>query len=196
MDWGLQDSKVTQAEFALILGEEDIRNQTESTYLAALNAYYATLRVMSRLEVRRANVHNLQSKLAESQSRFNAGVNNTTQLAIAQAALALGESNLAQEKAQLESTLNDLRVYAPEGFEKNIPSRIVFPEPNKSVMEINLEDALQQQKDNSPAIIRTIQAINQAKAQLAVLRKTNGPTLAVNLNATRSHGNGTTNSPQ
>ncbi|NQY82159.1 MAG: TolC family protein [Alphaproteobacteria bacterium] len=194
MDWGRKDSQIRIAQLSAVATEHSIRQQTEATYLAALSAYYTTLRSLARVQLHEKSLGTLQTKLEEAQQRLQVGLNDATQLAVAEASLALGNSNLAQEKSALESALNNLKIYAPENFEQHFPEEVIFPAPSARMQGISLERAQEEQKIASPAIANALQATAQAKAQLETLNKVDDPDLVVSLNVSRSHNSGHTQS--
>ena len=194
LDWGRQDDAIRSAQLALLTTNEDIRHEIQAIYRTALQAYYTTVRSLARVQLREKNLKTLNKKLDQAKKRLAAGINNKTQLAIAEASLALGQSELTQEKSTLESALNDLRIYAPTGFEQYIPKKVILPKPNPRIQEITLESALQEQKNNSPTIAKALQSITQAKAQLDVLDNADKPNLSLSLSANRTQGYGDTTS--
>lgn len=194
LDWGRQDDALRSAELALLASDERTRRDVEAIYLRALQAYYTTVRSLARVQLREKSLITLKKKLDEAQKRLAAGLNNKTQLAIAEASYALGQSELTQEKSSLESALNDLKVYAPEGFTQYIPEKVIFPAPNVRMQNIRLEAALEEMQKNSPVVMLARQAIAEAKARLDILRNVDDPDLALSLSASRTQGYGNTNS--
>ena len=194
LDWGRQDDAVRGAELALLASDERIRRDVEAIYLRALQAYYTTVRSLARVQLREKSLTTLKKKLDEAQKRLAAGLNNKTQLAIAEASYALGESELTQEKSALESALNDLKVYAPEGFSQYIPEKVIFPVPNARMQNVSLEVALEEMQQNSPVVMLARQAIAESQARLDILRNVDDPNLSLSLSASRTQGYGNTNS--
>lgn len=194
LDWGREDDAVRSAQIGVLANEENIRRETETIYLTALRAYYTVVQALARMQLREKNLETLNKKRDEAQKRLKAGLDNKTLVAIAEASFALGKSELVQEKSALESALNDLKVYAPEGFEEYIPQKVIFPAPNAQVQGISLEAALEEQKFYSPVIAQALQGIAQAKAQLDVLRHADDPDLSLSLSANRTQGYGDTTS--
>lgn len=193
-DWGRQDSQVRQAQLTRAASEHSIRQETESTYRLALQAYYSTARSIARIDVREQSLVNLRSKVDESEQRFEAGIGDSTTLAVAEASLALGISNLSQEQATYESVISELRRYAPEDFDRLIPDNIVFPKPHAKLYEITLDDALLAQEEFSPSLASSRDVIAIAEAQLETFEKVNKPNLGLRMSLNRTQGYGNTES--
>jgi adhesin transport system outer membrane protein len=160
----LWDGASTSADLSRLGHEKmaryfDLVDASESSALEASRAYYDVLRYRRLVELAEDNYVQHRYAAQQIQSRFKAGVGRGVDLEQANARLALAESNLTTEVANLHDVSARYQRIVGEAPAKTMP----LPAPLLQGLPATAEDAMQLATRQSPAISATIETLRAAR---------------------------------
>ena len=195
-DWDRTAQEITLAEQRLRYAELSVIQQRERIYFLAIQTYFATLRSIARIDILQKNIVSLERRVEEAEQRFNAGVSTSLDQITAQASLAQGHSDLSAANAQYQAIFNDLKTYAPEGFEDFLPTEVTWPQPPSRIVNITLKQALQEFGQYSTVLATARQLVQVAEADYAAAQELNNPEVSMSLNLSHQNSYGDTHGRQ
>ncbi|MBX3622873.1 MAG: TolC family outer membrane protein [Rhizobacter sp.] len=174
----LWDGLATQGEVGR-LGHErlaryfEVIDATEQTTLEVTRAYYDVLRYRRLVELAEDSYVQHKSAFNQIQSRFKAGVGRGVDLEQAGARLALAESNLATEAANLHDVSARYQRIVGDAPPKDMP----VPLPLAQGIPATASEASAEAVRRSAAISASIESLRSARALLSVRQAAYQPTL-------------------
>jgi len=173
-DGGRVTNAVSAAESQVLGQREQLRNTEQNVLLQALTYYMDTLRDTAIVGLQKNNVSVLQEQLRQTTDRFNVGELTRTDVAQAQAALALAqaqelgaETNLANSMANYRQAIGD----EPRSLQPVAPLTKQLPK--------TINEAVQISQAEHPAIIAQLHGIDAALLQIKINEGALLPTLGV-----------------
>jgi outer membrane protein, adhesin transport system len=138
----------------------DVLEATEQTALEATRAYYDVLRFRRLVQLAEDNFVQHQSAFNQIQSRFKAGVGRGVDLEQAGARLALAESNLNTELANLHDVSARYQRVVGEAPARDLP----LPPALKAGLPGTALDASHEAVRRSPAISASVETLRAARS--------------------------------
>jgi outer membrane protein len=173
-DGGRVDNAVSAAESTVFGQREQLRNTEQNVLLQALTYYMDTLRDTAIVGLQKNNVSVLQEQLRQTTDRFNVGELTRTDVAQAQAALALSqaqelgaETNLANSMANYRQAIGDE------------PRSLAPVAPVSKQLPKTINEAVKISQAEHPAIIAQLHGVDAALLQIKINEGALLPTLGV-----------------
>jgi outer membrane protein len=180
---GFQNANNTRsAESAVFAARETLRVIEQTVLLNAATAYMDVLRDAAIVEVNRSNVRVLGETLRQTRDRFNVGEVTRTDVAQAQARLALGQTQLLQAEANL--TTSNARYRQFVGSE---PKNLAPGSPVDRLSPSTLPAAIDVGVANNPSVTAAMYGVDVAALQVKVSEGVLYPTVTLQGNVTRAH---------
>lgn len=176
-----------QAKALVRAGRADLASVEQQVFQAATQAYFDVLRDAAVVELNRNNVTVLRRQLDAADDRFRVGEITRTDVAQAEARLALAQSDLIASEAQLVASRETYEqvVGSPPGVLDNSPPLPALPQTE--------EEAIAVAYDNDPDIVAARENENAARH---LVRSIKGELLPrVSLEGSLSHTEDTTARP-
>jgi len=178
----LWDGLATQKEVGRLGHEKlaryfEVLDVTEQTALETTRAYYDVLRYRRLVQLAEDSYVQHRSAFNQIQSRFKAGVGRGVDLEQAGARLALAESNLSTEVANLHDVAARYQRIVGEAPAKGMPLPTLF----KQGVAANATDASAEAVNRSPAISASIEMLRSARALATVRESAFQPTVQARL---------------
>lgn len=171
---GRTGNSVRQAESSVLQARETLRLSEQNILSAAAAAYMNVLRDTALLNLQQNNVEVLQQQLKQTEDRFQVGEVTNTDVAQAQAALALGQANAFTARSQLQNSLAVYRQLIGEQPRNLEPAR-----PVEAVLPKSLEEAVAISQREHPQIRSALHAIDVAQLNVSVQEGALLPTISV-----------------
>jgi len=173
---------VRQSESQVFAARATLRVIEQQVLLDAATAYMDVLRDAAILEVQRSNVRVLGETLRQTRDRFNVGEVTRTDVAQAEARLALGQSQfLAAESNLSSSKATYRRVIGSE------PAQLAPGSPVDRLSPRTLAAAVEVGVLNNPAVTAAMYGVDVAQLAVKVSEGALYPTVALQGNVTRAH---------
>ena len=162
---GFQTDNSTRRAESTVLGQRESLRLTETTTLfSAVQSYMNVLQNTATLELNRNNVAVLQEQLRQTAFRFQVGALTRTDVAQAEARLALARSQVSASESQLRSSIGIYRQVI--GVE---PRQLSPGRPLDRPVPGNLNAAVEIGLKENPQIASALHAVDAAEAQVKVL---------------------------
>ena len=178
-DGGVLDSQVRRAGLTKLVRYYELLDIAEDMTLEATRAYADVLRYRELVELAKANFVLHKQTSMQIEERTKAGVGRLVDLEQAIGRLALAESNLLTETANLHDvTARYLRIVGeqPPARMRDIPESLKF-----KGMPINLKQALEAAYLNNPAMNAAIENVAALQERIEAIQRANRPTLDLRL---------------
>ena len=150
-------NSVRQAESTVLGAREQLRYTEENTLLSAVTYYMNVMRDAAALDLNRSNVEVLKEQLRQTRDRFNVGEVTRTDVAQAEAALALAQSQYLQAETQLELSISQYRQTIGDQ-----PKRLAPVKPVARLLPSTLTAALAISQVENPAITAYLHGVDVA----------------------------------
>jgi outer membrane protein len=168
-------SSVRQAESQVLAARENLRNTEQNVLLDAVTAYMDVLRDTAILDLRRRNVEVIEEQLRATRDRFNVGEVTRTDVAQAEARLALAQSEMSGAQAVLSASRASFRRVV--GIE---PGRLTAARSAERFLPKDLPSAINAGLGRHPAINAAMHGADAATLQVRVAEAALYPTVALN----------------
>jgi outer membrane protein len=165
---------ISAAESAVLGAREQLRNTTQNVLLQALTYYMDTLRDTAIVGLQKNNVSVLEEQLRQTKDRFNVGELTRTDVAQAEAALALAQ---AQELGAETTLANSMANYREAIGEE--PRSLAPVAPITKQLPKTFNAAVEISQAEHPAIIAQLHGIDQAALQIKINEGALLPTLGL-----------------
>jgi outer membrane protein len=179
------DNSVRQAESSVIAARETLRNTEQNTLFDAAAAYMNVLRDTAILNLQRNNIEVIEEQLRQTRDRFNVGEVTRTDVAQAEARLALSQSQAAVAESNLRASIARFRQII--GVE---PRQLAPGRPLDRLLPPNLDVALQRGMNEHPAIKAALHGVDVAELQIRITEGELFPTLGVSAAASQRYTGG------
>ncbi len=178
----LWDGLATQNEVGRLGHEKlaryfEVLDVTEQTALETARAYYDVLRYRRLVTLAEDSYVQHRSAFNQIQSRVKAGVGRGVDLEQAGARLALAESNLSTEVANLHDVSARYQRIVGEAPPKNLPTPTLL----KQGMPANAAEASAEAVRRSTAISASVEMLRSARAQASISKSAFQPTIEARL---------------
>ncbi len=178
---------VRRAESAVLQSREALRLSEQNILGNAASAYMNVLRDTALLKLQQNNVEVLQQQLKQTQDRFQVGEVTRTDVAQAEAALALGQANSFTSQSNLQNSLAVYRQLI------GVPPRNLEPaRPLEGLLPKSLQDALTFSLSEHPSIQSALHAVDVAALAVKVQEGALYPTLSVQGSVSQARDSSTT----
>jgi outer membrane protein len=179
LDQNLFDGFVTRnstraAESQVFGQRETLRNTEQNVLFTGAQAYMDVLRDSAILTLNRNNVEVLAEQLRQTRDRFNVGEVTRTDVAQAEAALALGRSQVSQAQANLKASLATYRQIIGVEPKQLAPGRSI-----ERLLPKTIDGAVQLALTEHPAIHAALHGVDAAELQIKVVEGGLYPTLGL-----------------
>ncbi|GJD93774.1 Outer membrane efflux protein BepC [Methylobacterium iners] len=158
------NNRTRQAESDVLRTRESLRLTEMNTLFNAAQAYMNVLSDTANLELQRNNVEVLEEQLRQTRDRFNVGEVTRTDVAQAEARLALARSNVSAAEASLRASIGNFRRLI--GVE---PRQLAPGRPLDRFVPATLDAAVTIGLKEHPQILSTLHQVDVAEAQVKVL---------------------------
>jgi outer membrane protein len=175
-------NSVRQAESSVIAARETLRNTEQNTLFDAAAAYMNVLRDTAILNLQRNNIEVIEEQLRQTRDRFNVGEVTRTDVAQAEARLALSQSQGAVAESNLRASIARFRQVV--GVE---PRQLAPGRPLDRLMPPSLDSALQRGLNEHPAIKAALHGVDVAELQIRITEGELFPTLGVSATASQRY---------
>jgi outer membrane protein len=163
---------VRQAESSIFGARENLRATEQNILLAAATAYMNVLRDTAILELRKNNIIVLEEQLRQTRDRFTVGEVTRTDVAQAEASLAIGRSDYFTAEANLKTSVADYRRVIGADPAKLEPARTI-----ESLLPRTLPEAVNLALAEHPVIQSALHAVDAAALQVKLVEGELYPTL-------------------
>ena len=160
---GRTGNTVRQAESTVMQSRETLRQSEQDVLAAGSTAYMNVLCDTALLELQSNNVQVLQQQLKQTEDRFQVGEVTRTDVAQAQASLALGQANASQARFDLQNSIAVYRQVIGEQPRNLEPARPVEP-----LLPRSLEAALALALKEHPRIQAAMHAVDVAALNVTI----------------------------
>ncbi len=168
----------------------ELLDSTEQTALEAARAHYDVLRYRRLVQLAEDNYVQHKHALLQIQSRFKAGVSRGVDLEQVNARLALSESNLATEQANL----HDVTARYQRLVGQPAPAQLSGLDEETSVLKQGLPgsagEAMQTALQRSPVISAAVEGLRSARAAVSVREAAFQPRVEARLRSGAGHNFG------
>lgn len=172
---GFRTENATRAAESRVLGaRETLRNTEQTVLFNGVTAYMNVLRDTAIHNLQRNNVEVLEEQLRQTNDRFRVGEVTRTDVAQAEARLALARSNATVAQGNLRSSIATYRQRI--GVE---PKRLNPAQSIEKLLPRNLDTAVAQGLRNHPAIIAALHGVDTQQLQVKVVEGELYPTLGL-----------------
>jgi outer membrane protein len=173
-DGGRINNSVSAAESQVLGQREQLRNTEQNVLLQALTYYMDTLRDTAIVGLQKNNVSVLQEQLRQTTDRFNVGELTRTDVAQAQAALALSQAQELGAETNLSNSMANYRQAIGDE-----PRSLAPVAPLSKQLPKSINQAVQISQAEHPAIIAQLHGIDAAALQIKINEGSLLPTLGV-----------------
>lgn len=156
-------NSVKQAEAVVRAGREILHNVEQNVLFSAAEAYMNVVRDNAVVRLQRNNVEVLRQQLRAAQDRFSVGEVTRTDVAQAEASVALAASDLSAADAQLSSSR---AVY--QQIVGHLPNGVTQPKVVRNVLPRNLNEATAIADAQHPAIVASVYLEEAASHQVDI----------------------------
>ncbi len=165
---------VRQAESTVLQSRETLRLSELNILNAAAAAYMNVLRDTALLRLTGSNIEVLQQQLKQTGDRFNVGEVTRTDVAQAQAALALGQASAFTARSNLNNSLSIYRQLIGDPPHDLQPATAV-----ESLLPKNLDQAIVIALREHPSVQAALHAVDVARLAVKVAEGALYPTLSL-----------------
>ncbi len=168
------DNTVRQADSSVLGARETLRNNEQNTLFDAASAYMGVLRDTALLNLQRNNVEVIEEQLRQVQDRFNVGEVTRTDVAQAEARLALSRSQASLAESTLRTSIGRYRQII--GVE---PRSLAPGRPLDAMVPRSIEEAQRRAQEEHPAIKAALHGVDVAALQVRITEGELYPSLGV-----------------
>jgi outer membrane protein len=174
------DNSVRQAESSVLSARETLRNNEQNVLFDAATAYMDVLRFTAELNLNRNNVEVLEEQLRQTRDRFNVGEVTRTDVAQAEARLALARSQVSASEGDLRAAIANYRQVI--GTE---PRQLAPGRPLDKLLPKSVDAALKIAFNEHPAIIAALHGVDVAELQVKIVQGELAPQLGVSASVSK-----------
>ncbi len=165
---------VRQAESAVLMARETLRQTELGILQAGATAYMDVLRDTAVLGLRRSNINVLQVQLDQTRDRFHVGEVTRTDVAQAEAALAGAKADYATAQSNLETSIATYRRQIGVA-----PTQLQPAQPIEKLLPRSLEASIATGLSEHPAIVGALHQVDMGEAAVKVAEGALLPTASV-----------------
>jgi outer membrane protein len=180
-------NQVRQAETVVLGARENLRNTEQNVLLDAVTAYMDVLRDSAILDLRRRNVEVIEEQLRATRDRFNVGEVTRTDVAQAEARLALAQSEMSGAQSVLSASRATFRRVI--GMD---PGKLSAARSAERFLPKALDAAIAAGLGQHPAINAAMHGYDAASLQVKVAESALYPVLTLNAGVQRRWDQGST----
>lgn len=156
-------NSVRQAESQVLGARETLRNNEQNTLFDGASAYMNVLRDTAIVNLNRNNVEVLEEQLRQTRDRFNVGEVTRTDVAQAEARLALSRSQVSVAEGNLRTSIARFRQII--GVE---PRQLAPGRPVDRLVPRSVEQAIGIALAEHPAIVAALHGVDAAELQVRI----------------------------
>jgi outer membrane protein len=180
---GMRTVNSTRSAEAAVRGaRETLRNTEQNVLLDAVIAYMDVLRDSAIVELQRQNLEALREQQRATRDRFDVGELTRTDVAQADARVALAESQLTAARAQLNASR--------AAFQRDIgvaPGRLTPARPVENRLPTSLEASIAASENQHPALAASRHGVDVASLQVKVAEGELLPVVSIQGTVSRDH---------
>jgi len=177
----ITQNSVRQAESQVLGARETLRNNEQNVLFDGASSYMNVLRDTAILDLQRNNVEVLEEQLRQTRDRFNVGEVTRTDVAQAEARLALSRSQVSLAEANLSTSIARYRQVI--GVE---PRQLAPGRPIDKYLPRTLDSALKIAFNEHPAINASLHGVDSAELQVRIVEGELAPNLSLAAGVTKS----------
>ena len=174
-------NSIRQAESGVLQSREQLRANEQNILQNAATAYMNVLRDTALLNLNNNNIQVLQEQLKITRDRFNVGEVTRTDVAQAEAALALGQANAFTAQSNLQNSLAVYRQLIGDQPHDLQPAR-----PVEALLPRSLNDAVALSQSEHPLIETALHAVDVAALNVKVQEGALLPTVSAQAGISQS----------
>jgi outer membrane protein len=167
-------NSIRQAESQVFGAREQLRNTEQNTLLSALTAYMDVLEDTAILGLDNNNVDVLKEQLRETRDRFTVGEVTRTDVAQAEASLALGQGTALSAVATLQAAVARYRQFIGDQ-----PTSLAPVKPLMRPIPKTLPEAISISQIEHPAISGSLHGVDAAELQVKIAEGALYPTIGL-----------------
>jgi outer membrane protein len=167
-------NSIRQAESQVFGAREQLRNTEQNTLLSAVTAYMDVLEDTAILDLDNNNVDVLKEQLRETRDRFTVGEVTRTDVAQAEASLALGQGQALSAVATLQGAIARYRQFIGDQ-----PKSLAPVKPLMAPLPKTLAEAISISQVEHPAISASLHGVDAAALQVKIAEGALYPTIGV-----------------
>ncbi len=175
-------NSVRQAESGVLQSREQTRLTELNVLFNAASAYMNVLRDSALVQLNISNVRVLDEQLRQSRSRFQFGEITRTDVAQAEAALALGQAQQSTAESNLQTSLAVYRQLIGQP-----PGRLAPARPLDALLPHALQDAVAISQSEHPQIQAGLHAVDAAELNVKVQEGSLYPTVSLQGSVTQAY---------
>jgi outer membrane protein len=167
-------NSIRQAESQVFGAREQLRNTEQNTLLSGLTAYMDVLEDTAILGLDNNNVDVLREQLRETRDRFTVGEVTRTDVAQAEASLALGQGTALSAVATLQAAVARYRQFIGDQ-----PTSLAPVKPLMRPIPKTLPEAISISQIEHPAISGSLHGVDAAELQVKIAEGALYPTIGL-----------------
>ena len=167
-------NSIRQAESQVFGAREQLRNTEQNTLLSGLTAYMDVLEDTAILGLDNNNVDVLKEQLRETRDRFTVGEVTRTDVAQAEASLALGQGTALSAVATLQAAVARYRQFIGDQ-----PTSLAPVKPLVRPLPKTLPEAISISQIEHPAISGSLHGVDAAELQVKIAEGALYPTIGL-----------------
>jgi outer membrane protein len=167
-------NSIRQAESQVFGAREQLRNTEQNTLLSGLTAYMDVLEDTAILGLDNNNVDVLKEQLRETRDRFTVGEVTRTDVAQAEASLALGQGTALSAVATLQAAVARYRQFIGDQ-----PTSLAPVKPLMRPIPKTLPEAISISQIEHPAISGSLHGVDAAELQVKIAEGALYPTIGL-----------------
>jgi outer membrane protein len=171
-------NSIRQAESQVFGAREQLRNTEQNTLLSAVTAYMDVLEDTAILDLDNNNVDVLKEQLRETRDRFTVGEVTRTDVAQAEASLALGQGIALSAVATLQGAIARYRQFIGDQ-----PKMLAPVKPLMAPLPKSLPEAISISQVEHPAISASLHGVDAAALQVKIAEGALYPTIGISASA-------------
>ena len=179
------ENGVRSAESSILGAREQLRNTEQSVLQDTVTFYMNVLRDTALLSLRRNNVEVLMEQVRQTRDRFQVGDVTRTDVAQAEASLALAQSDAIVAQANLQTSMSNYRQVVGEE-----PKRLDPVRPFERGLPKTLASAVLISQQQHPAIQALLHGVDAAQLNVKVIEGELYPTLGLTGSLTKRWDSG------
>ncbi len=173
LNGGATASRTRLAEQQVSAARETLRNQEQTTLLAAATAYMNLIRDAATLSLQRSNVEVLQEQLRQTRDRYDVGEVTRTDVAQAESRLAAARATMLQAESNYTTSRSTYRQVI--GVE---PGKLDPASPVDRLSPSNLQQAVLLARSQHPAVTSQMFTVDAAVFAVKVAESSLYPSLS------------------
>lgn len=181
-DGGRTGNSVRQAESGVFAARSTMRLTEQATLQNGATAYMNVLRDSAVASLRKSNISVLEQQLRQTRDRFDVGEVTRTDVAQAEASLALARSDFYAAQAQLKNSIANYRQIIGEE-----PKRLQPAPSVENLAPKSLDEAIRIALVEHPGVVAAVHQVDAAELAVKVAEGALLPTLSVNARVSQQY---------